>query len=122
MAAQPQVLESLAFLYLAFGHSTDGNLAPEEMRTLAGKLLEWDPSRSLGDIGEMLKGTVAAYKGAGDKVGRARQIAAELRGQLDAAQLSKVVADLEAIAQADGYVTDEEQAFIDEIAGLMEGP
>ncbi|HVI03773.1 MAG TPA: TerB family tellurite resistance protein [Enhygromyxa sp.] len=120
MAAQAQ-LESLAFLYLAFGHSTDGNLAPEEMRELAGKLREWAPERELGDIGELLKGAVLAYKGVGDKLGKARQLTAELRSQLDGDQLAKVVADLEAIALADGFVTEEEQAFIDEARATLLG-
>jgi uncharacterized tellurite resistance protein B-like protein len=121
MAADSQVLESLAFLYLTFGHSTDGNLAPEEMRALASKLQEWAPSSELGQIGELLKGAVMAYKSSSDKLGRARALTVELRGQLDAAQLGKVMSDLEAIAQADGYVTDEEQAFIDETRATLQG-
>jgi hypothetical protein len=121
MAAEPQVLESLAFLYLAFGHSTDGNLAPEEMRALAGKLQEWSPSSELGEIGELLRGTVLAYKDTSDKLGRARELTRALRGQLDAEQLGKVVADLEVIALADGFVTDEEQAFIDETRATLLG-
>jgi uncharacterized tellurite resistance protein B-like protein len=121
MAADTQVLSSLAFLYLAFGHSTDGNLAPEEMRALAGKLREWAPSSELGDIGELLKGAVVAYKGVTDKLGKAREITVALRGQLDDAQLGKVLADLEHIAQADGFVTEEEQAFIDETRATLRG-
>ena len=121
MAADTQVLESLAFLYLAFGHSTDGTLAPEEMRALAGKLREWSPNSELGDIGELLKGAVAAYKASDDKLGKAREVTAALRGQLDASQLGKVLADLEAIAAADGHVSAEEQAFIDETRAALEG-
>jgi uncharacterized tellurite resistance protein B-like protein len=119
MAADTQVLESLAFLYLAFGHSTDGNLAPEEMRSLAGKLREWAPSVELGDMGELLKAAVATYKGTSNKLGRARELTATLRGQLDDSQLSKVLADLEAIAAADGNVSPEEQAFIDETRAAL---
>jgi uncharacterized tellurite resistance protein B-like protein len=121
MAADTQVLESLAFLYLAFGHSTDGNLAPEEMRALAGKLREWAPSAELGDIGALLKSSVAAYKSADSKLGKARELTAALRGQLDDSQLSKVLADLEAIAAADGHVSPEEQAFIDETRAALKG-
>lgn len=121
MTAQPKVLDSLAFLYLAFGHGTDGNLAPEEMRELAGKLREWAPDSELEAIGELLKGSVSSYKGTSDKLGKARQLIAELRGQLDAEQLGKVLADLEAIAKADGFVTEEEQAFIDEARATLLG-
>lgn len=121
MAADNQVLESLAFLYLAFGHSTDGTLAPEEMRALAAKLREWAPNVELGDIGELLRSTVAIYKGTGDKIGKARELTASLRGQLDASQLSKVLADLEAIAAADGNVSAEETAFIEETRAALRG-
>jgi hypothetical protein len=119
--ADPKVLESLAFLYLTFGHSTDGNLAPEEMRTLAGKLLEWSPGSELGDIGLLLRDTVLAYKSTSDKLGKARELTVGLRGQLDDAQLSKVLDDLEHIAQADGFVTPEEEAFIEEVRATLKG-
>jgi uncharacterized tellurite resistance protein B-like protein len=121
MAADTQVLESLAFLYLAFGHSTDGSLAPEEMRALAGKLREWAPNVELADMGELLKAAVATYKGTGDKLGKARELTATLRGQLDDAQLGKVLADLEVIAAADGNVSTEEQAFIEETRAALRG-
>jgi len=121
MAADTQVLESLAFLYLAFGHSTDGSLASEEMRALAGKLREWAPNVELGDIGELLRSTVASYKAASDKLGTARELTASLRERLDDSQLSKVLADLEAIAAADGHVSDEERAFIDETRAALRG-
>ncbi|MFO7567531.1 MAG: TerB family tellurite resistance protein [Enhygromyxa sp.] len=121
MATDTQVLESLAFLYLAFGHSTDGTLAPEEMRALAGKLREWAPNVELGDIGELLKSAVATYKATSNKLGKARELTTALRGKLDDAQLSKVLADLEAIAAADGNVSVEEQAFIEETRATLRG-
>jgi uncharacterized tellurite resistance protein B-like protein len=114
MAADTRVLESLAFLYLTFGHSTDGTLTADEMRSLATKLREWAPNAELGDIGELLKRAVATYKTTVNKLTRAREITAELRGALDESQLSKVLWDLESIAEADGNVSAEERAFIDE--------
>ncbi|PRQ03487.1 Tellurite resistance protein TerB [Enhygromyxa salina] len=114
MSADKQVLESLAFLYLTFGHSTDGQLAADEMRLLAAKLREWAPDTELGDIGELLRSTVASYKAADDKLGEARKITTGLKGTLDDEQLRKVLTDLESIAEADGKVVDEEKAFIEE--------
>ena len=73
MSADTQVLESLAFLYLTFGHSTDGQLSADEMRTLAAKLREWAPDTELGDIGNILRSTVDAYKQADDKLTRASE-------------------------------------------------
>lgn len=114
MSADTQLLESLAFLYLTFGHSTDGTLTADEMRSLATKLREWAPASELGDIGTILRATVADYKAAEHKISKAREITQTLRGSLDVAQVSKILADLEEIAAADGHVSDEEKAFIAE--------
>jgi uncharacterized tellurite resistance protein B-like protein len=114
MSADTQVLESLAFLYLTFGHSTDGQLAADEMRLLATKLREWAPEAELGDIGEILRSTVDRYKAAKDKLGAAREVTASLEGKLDEDQLRKVLTDLEALAAADGQVLEQEKAFIEE--------
>lgn len=121
MAADTEVLESLAFLYLTFAHSTDGTLAPEEMRSLAAKLREWTPNTELDDVGELLKSSVASYKAAEDKFGQARELTVDLRSKLDASQLSKVLADLESIAAADGHVSAEERTFIDETRRALKG-
>ena len=114
MSADNQALESLAFLYLTFGHSTDGQLAADEMRMLATKLREWAPDAELGDIGELLRETVNKYKAATDKLGDAREATAALKGKLDDEQLRRVLADLEGLAAADGQVLEEEKAFIEE--------
>jgi hypothetical protein len=114
MSAHTQVLESLAFLYLTFGHTTDGQLSADEMRVLAAKLREWAPESELGDIGEILRGTVERYKSVKDKLGEARQITSTLRGLLDDEQLGHVLDDLQSLAEADGQVVPQEKDFIDE--------
>jgi uncharacterized tellurite resistance protein B-like protein len=119
MAANPQVLESLAFLFFTFGQTTDGTLAPEEMRALAAKLREWAPEAELAQLGELLKATVVTYKNTPDKLGHARELTNGLRSQLDAEQLAKVVSDLEAIAEADGNVSAEERAFIEDTRKML---
>jgi len=112
MSADQQVLGSLAFLYLTFGHSTDGTLTAEEMKALAGKLRGWAPDLALSDIGEILKSTVADYKAASDKLGAARGIMEALHGKLDGEQLRMILADLEVIASADGDFSEAEKRFI----------
>lgn len=119
MSADTQVLESLAFLYLTFGHSTDGQLSADEMRSLAAKLREWAPESELGDIGELLRRAVASYKAADDKLGEAREITNGLKGTLDDDQLRRVLTDLEVIAEADGQVIDEEKAFIEQTRAAL---
>lgn len=116
MAADPQVLESLAFLYLAFGHGTDGTLTGEEMRSLADKLRTWAPEAELAEIGEVLKASVARYKASADKFADARQATTQLRGKLEGDQLKTILADLQAIAEADGEVSEREREFMAETA------
>jgi tellurite resistance protein len=116
MAADKQVLESLAFLYLTFGHSTDGALTPDEMRELADKLRSWAPDAELSEIGEILKATVAKYKASEDKLGDAREATKALEGKLDNDKLRQILTDLEGIAAADGNVSDEEKQFIADTA------
>ena len=119
MSADTQVLESLAFLYLTFGHTTDGQLSADEMRLLATKLREWAPDTELGDIGEILRGTVNRYKGVGDKLGEARTVTQNLKGSLSDDQLRRVLADLEGLAEADGQVVEQEKAFIEETRKVL---
>ncbi len=114
----PQALDALAFLYLTFGHSTDGTLTGDEIRALAQKLRDWSPETELVEVGELLKRTVAEYKGLGPDARHARaQAGVELLvEQTDADQRARVLADLQTIAAADGDVSDAEQAFIAELA------
>jgi hypothetical protein len=119
MSGHTQVLESLAFLYLTFGHTTDGQLSADEMRVLAAKLREWAPEAELGGIGDILRNTVERYKGVKDKLGTAREITLELKGLLEDDQLGHVLADLESLAEADGQVVPQEKAFIEETRKML---
>ena len=112
----PDALSSLAFLYMTFGHSTDGSMSMDEMRALAKRLHAWAPEHDLQAIGEVIKNTVAVYKAEGDKMAKAKEHAAALKGGATAEQLGQVVTDLKEIANADGNISPEEQAFIDAMA------
>lgn len=114
----PRALDALAFLYLTFGHSTDGVLTPDEMRALADKLRAWSPESDLAEMGERLKRTVGDYKSLSSEAReqRAEQSVALVVEQSDAAERVQILADLRSIAIADGHVSDEEQAFMARIA------
>ncbi|NJK33453.1 MAG: TerB family tellurite resistance protein [Deltaproteobacteria bacterium] len=117
----PQALHALAFLYLSFGHSTDGTLSGDEMRTLATKLRAWAPDSTLEQIGELLRSVVGEYKALSSDAREEKGEAAVelLRGQLDAEQRARILADLQAIAEADGNVSSEESSFIDRLTQLL---
>lgn len=110
-------LSSLAFLYLTFSHATDGSLSMEEMRTLAEKVKGWAPGAELSEIGQVIQGAVADYKkvDAAERLTAARDKAASLASFADADARARIVADLEAIANADGEVSGGERTFIDDL-------
>lgn len=116
------LVDALAFLYVTFGQATDGALTADEMRTLADKLRKRAPDMPLEDLGQVLRTTVDAYKGLGsreEKIERAQEHAAVLREAVDETMRKAIVADLEAIAAADGQVSEQEQAFIDRTAQTL---
>jgi len=118
----PNLADALAFLYLTFGQATDGTLTAEEMRTLADKLQQRAPDLALDALGELLRSTVASYKTLGsreEKIERAQVHAAALRDATDEAMRQAIVRDLHDIASADGDVSAEELAFIDQTAATL---
>jgi uncharacterized tellurite resistance protein B-like protein len=111
-----QSLQSLAFLFLTFGHATDGGISLDEMRALATRLQGWAPDADLATLGEVIKGTVADYKAEPDKMARARQCCAALGRTASPEELARVLGDLVEIASADGTISDAERTFIDDTA------
>jgi len=113
------ILDALCFLYLTFSHATDGELTAEEMRAVAGKIREWAPQAPLADIGAILKHSVASYKALPNRQARCEQASAcaiTLRDNVSFDSLYTVLRDLQAIAEADGNVSEEEKNFIADIA------
>jgi len=119
MPADTKLLESLAFLYLTFGHSTDGSLPAEEMRALADKLRARSPDIELPVLGELLKGAVSKYTQTTDRLATAKGMTSDLAAVLDKSELRTILDDLEAIANADGEISDAEQEFITDTARVF---
>lgn len=115
-------LDTIALLYLAFAHATDGSLVGEEMRTVAQRLREWAPDASLDEIGNVIKTTVERYKAMGEtnaRLGEARRCLASLATSLSSEERRRVLDDLRALADADGAVHDAERDFLDEAARTL---
>ena len=116
-------LKSLAFLYLTFGHSTDGTLSMDEMRALADRLGKRVPEADLDEIAEVIKAAVADYKSldAGARMTQARQHTDALRDSAEPGDVQQVLDDLREIASADGHISPEEEKFIADVAAALGG-
>ncbi|MEM6989060.1 MAG: TerB family tellurite resistance protein [Myxococcota bacterium] len=115
-------LKSLAFLFLTFGHSTDGQLSMDEMRALADRLKQRVPDVDLDDVAAVIKSAVADYKTLptmADKLGRAQTHTDSLRGKATTEEVQHVLADLREIAGADGNISPEEEQFIANVAAAL---
>jgi tellurite resistance protein len=119
MATQSESLHALAFLYLTFGHATDGSLTGDEMRALAKKLQAWNPDATFEELGEVLKATVAEYKATPSRQEKYARAGAFAEALVDHADAQTIVDDLAALAAVDGDVSDGEKSFIAEIAGKL---
>ncbi|EDM77266.1 serine/threonine protein kinase [Plesiocystis pacifica SIR-1] len=105
---------ALAACFVTFAHGSDGHLDASEMRTLATRLRQWIPDTPLDQLGELLRRTVAHYKGRTpaertEHVGRCVEI---LRSALSPDQCRRMLDDLRTIAAADGHVHAHEQSAI----------
>ena len=116
-------LKSLAFLYLTFGHSTDGTLSMDEMRALADRLGKRVPEADLDEIAEVIKAAVADYKALepSARLATAKQHTDGLRASAQPGDVQQVLDDLTEIASADGHISPEEQKFIADVAAALGG-
>ena len=116
------LVHALAFLYLTMGQAPDDNITPEEMRTLADRLHRRAPDLSREQLGQVLRQTVQTYKEAvtrAEKLERALQYTSLLRQAIGLEVRRVIVADLRAVAEADGVVSAEELGFISAAARML---
>jgi uncharacterized tellurite resistance protein B-like protein len=116
LGLEPARLSTLAYLFVAFAHGTDGVLTNSEMRVLADRLRAWAPQLSLDQVGGILRETVAGYGRAPNKPAQLRDCRAALAAWFTPDRHAQVIADLREIAFADGRFDTAEQVFIDETA------
>ena len=109
-------LHTLGFLYLTFSYTTDGTLDKREVATMIKRLQRWSPSESPEAIANIIREVGSWYKLFASEDERrmmASDYAYVLKDELDEVQRSEIVADLAAIARADGTVSPGELGFIE---------
>lgn len=108
----------VATLYLAAAIEPDGELTPEEMDTITTRVAQWLPDLPTGPVDELVREALAAYSTPLDG-GRLSALVTQIRSVLPDQQVSALVRDLRAIAQADGAYTVESRGWIDRIEGML---
>jgi uncharacterized tellurite resistance protein B-like protein len=119
LALEPARLTTLAYLFVAFAHGTDGVLTSSEMHVLAERLRAWAPQLGLEQIGAVLREAVASYGRTANKPVQLQLSRTALRSWFTPDQQAHVIADLREIAIADGRFDAAEQQFIDETAKVF---
>lgn len=122
MSEHVQLAQTLAFLYLTFGHATDGVLTAEEMTTLGDRVRARVPALSSDEVARVLRQIIDLYGTLGSveqRLSTARAQALQVRQYVDLETRRAIMGDLVEIAKADGYVSDEELALIDELSATF---
>ncbi|MEZ4381825.1 MAG: TerB family tellurite resistance protein [Nannocystaceae bacterium] len=115
-------LHTLGFLYLTFSYTTDGTLDKREVGVMIKRLHRWSPNHTADDIANIIREVGVWYKHFGTEDERrsmASDYAYVLKDELDEMQRMEIVADLAAIARADGTVSEGEIGFIQAIREIF---
>ena len=116
LTPDPRLL-AIAFLYLTLSHA-DGHFDEAEKLVLREQAQEWAPNVSLAERAVVIRWAIAEFKRRPTMDARmqcAREAADQLRASSDKDTLRRILADLWRIAGADGHISAEERAFINEI-------
>lgn len=107
-------MHDLALIYLTLAHSTDRDLSTEEVDAITSKLAEWMPEAEESDILLVIQGAMSAYAQGPDKRMFAESVESVGR-HVPEHQHEALLNDLQAVAEADGRILDEEQRLIDQL-------
>lgn len=111
----PSALHILAFVYLTFSHTTDGELSHEEIDTIARVLHGWLPDATSDQISRVIVDTAAWVHGITsdeERLAQAETYAHLMKEQMSEKQRSAVLVNLIELARADGKITATEEQFI----------
>lgn len=107
-------LHDLALIYLTLAHSTDHELTTEEVDAITGKISEWMPDAADSDVMLVVQGAMNVYAQGPDKRAFAESVDA-VRRLVPEHQRQSLLDDLEAVANADGGISDNERVLIDRL-------
>jgi len=115
-------LHILGFLYLTFSYTTDGLLDKREVAAMIKRLQRWSPNDTPEAIANIIREVGAWYRlfsSDDERRMMASDYAYVLKDELDELRRMEILADLSAIARADGKVSAGELGFIDAIREIF---
>jgi len=115
-------LHILGFLYLTFSYTTDGTLDKREVAAMIKRLQRWSPNDTPESIANIIREVGAWYKlfpSDDERRMMASDYAYVLKDELDEMKRMEILADLAAIARADGTVSEGERGFIEALREIF---
>ena len=109
-------LQHLCFLYLIIAHRPDGYLSDAELESVTRMLTARSEAQDRDKIQELVMDTLETYMLSSDLDDAMLDAAEHLRDVLSRQAKEGVLADLRAIARADGVLLNEERLMLDRLA------
>lgn len=109
------LLHELAFLFVQMGHGSGDGLSADTLGTMGKRLREWDPERSANEIREILRRVLQAFEDHADDPFIETSVDA-VEEALTPVQHLIVLDDLQAVSQADGQASREQNQRLRSLA------
>lgn len=109
------VMHDIALMYIIMGHSTDGDLAEDEIRAMIDRLGEWEPDLAEEQLRSILR-TALQYYGQGPDKYDIQDSVNAIKESLSRSQRLIILDDLITIARSDGEITDQEKDVLENLS------
>ena len=119
------VLHCIFYIYHTFAFSSDGNLTPEEKKTISNFMYRWvgkDQAKMTKIINETLMWSKSNIKSINDQIGAMISMVEFLKTQSDFSidKREYFLMDIRNIARSDGNFLDQQKKWHDMLANILE--
>ena len=119
------VLHCIFYIYHTFAFSSDGNLTPEEKKTISNFMYRWvgkDQEKMTSIINETLRWSKSNIKSINDQIGAMMSMVEFLKTQNDFSidRREYFLMDIRNIARSDGNFLDQQKKWHDMLANILE--
>tara|TARA_B100001250_G_C19433530_1_gene628558 strand:+ start:224 stop:694 length:471 start_codon:yes stop_codon:yes gene_type:complete len=119
------VLHCIFYIYHTFAFSSDGNLTPEEKKTISNFMYRWvgkDEEKMTRVINETIRWSKSNIKSINDQIGAMMSMVEFLKTQNDFSidRREYFLMDIRNIARSDGNFLDQQKKWHDMLANILE--